>query len=97
MSNRKLEHLVTGASDLSARKLRADDILISTHASDACVAWRWPKLPDLHHISSNKMCFLKSPCQMRTTPFSGSPILTAAVHFYVSLACAGVCRGAMLF
>ena len=25
---------------------------------------------------------------MRTTPFSGSPILTAAVHFYVCLACA---------
>ena len=37
-----------------------------------------------------KCVFLKSPCQMRTTPFSGSPIHTAAVHFYVSLACAGV-------
>ena len=44
-----------------------------------------------------KCVFLKSPCQMRTTPFSGSPIHTAAVHFYVSLACAGVYRGAVLF
>ena len=44
-SNRKLELSVAGASDpsariqkLIARKLRADDILIATHASDACVA-----------------------------------------------------------
>ena len=29
---------------------------------------------------------------MRTMSFSGSPILTAAVHFYVCLACAGVCQ-----
>ena len=42
---RKLELSVTGASDprarvqnLIARKLRADDILIATHASNACVA-----------------------------------------------------------
>ena len=42
-SNPKLELSVTGASDLSARvqkliarKLRADDIFIATHASDAC-------------------------------------------------------------
>ena len=44
-SNRMLELSVAGASDPSARvqnfiarKLRADDILIATHASDACVA-----------------------------------------------------------
>ena len=44
-NNRKLELSVAGASDpstpiqkLIARKLRADDILIATHASDACVA-----------------------------------------------------------
>ena len=44
-SNRKLELLVAGASNLSARvqkliarKLRAHDILIATHAPDACVA-----------------------------------------------------------
>ena len=44
-SNQKLELLVAGASDLSARvqkliarKLRAHDILIATHAPDACVA-----------------------------------------------------------
>ena len=57
-SNRKLEHSVAWASDLSARvqkliarKLRAYDILIETHASDACVAKRRPKLPNLHNIS----------------------------------------------
>ena len=45
MSNRNLELSVAGASDpntrvqkLITRKLRADDILIATHASDACVA-----------------------------------------------------------
>ena len=44
-SNWKLELSVAGASDPSARvkrliawKLRADDILIATHASNACVA-----------------------------------------------------------
>ena len=44
-SNRKLDLLVAGASDpsarvqkLIARKLRAHDILIATHAPDACVA-----------------------------------------------------------
>ena len=44
-SNRKLELSVAGASDPSTRvqkliawKLRDDDILIATHASDACVA-----------------------------------------------------------
>ena len=26
------------------------------------------------------MCFFKSSCQMRITPFSGAPILNAAVH-----------------
>ena len=44
-SNQKLKLSVAGASDLSARvqkliasKLRADDILIVTHASDVSVA-----------------------------------------------------------
>ena len=44
-STRKLELSVVGASESSARvknliarKLRADDIFVSTHASDACVA-----------------------------------------------------------
>ena len=83
-SNRKLKLSVAGASNLSARvqkliarKLRADDILIATHASDACVAQGWPKCPNLHQISRNKMVFPKSPCQMRITPFSSAPILNA--------------------
>ena len=44
-SNQKPELSVAGASDpstqvqkLITRKLQADDILIATHASDACVA-----------------------------------------------------------
>ena len=99
-SNRKLELLVAGASDLSARvqkliawKLRADDILIATHAPDACVAQGWPKLPNLHLISRNKMLFRKSPCQ---------PVIR---HFLVhqfsvpryTVCVPGMCRGAILY
>ena len=53
----KLKLSVVEASDLSAqvkksiaRKLQAD-ILILTHASDACVAYQWLQLPNLHQIS----------------------------------------------
>ena len=85
-SNRKLELSVAGASDLNARvqklmarKLRADDILIATHASDLHV---WPSDSQNSPICTS---FLKSPCQMRITPLSGAPILNAAVHHMYAL------------
>ena len=56
-STRKLKLLVVGASDpiarvknLIARKLRANNIFVSTQASNACVAYQWLKLPYYHQI-----------------------------------------------
>ena len=68
-STRKVELLVAGASDLSARvknlialKLQADNIFISTHAFDACVAKQRLKLCNFHQILQKKYVLLKGKC-----------------------------------
>ena len=55
-----------GVKKLVARKFGADNIFISTHASDAREAFQWQKLLNFQ-ISWNKIFYFKSPCQMCVT------------------------------
>ena len=95
-STHKLKLLVVGAPDpsarvekLIARKFRADNIFIATHAFEAIV---WPKLPNIQ-ISCHKICVFLSLC---VSCISYSVLVYGLSNAAVHCMCAGACQGAML-